>query len=144
MSHVNRSLGGEPIVPASNPISEGEDEIMAEVEQLLKGTVEELDRLLNAKNVLGDPIEKGNATVIPIVSYGFGFGAGGGGSAKTGDGAGTGAGGGIKPLGAIIIDDEGARVESVQGAMTTFAEVLGRTAGKAIDKATDAARPAKA
>ena len=112
---------------------------MENVENLLKGTVEELDRLLNAKNVLGDPIEKDNATVIPIVSYGFGFGAGGNANGKNGDGAGTGAGGGIKPLGAIIIDGEGARVESVQGAMTTFAEVLGQTAGKAIDKAADAA-----
>ena len=109
---------------------------MENVETLLKGTVEELDRLLNAKNVLGDPIEKGDATVIPIVSYGFGFGAGGGGGGKSGEGAGTGAGGGIKPLGAIILDKDGARVESVQGAMTTFAEVLGETAGKAIDKAS--------
>jgi uncharacterized spore protein YtfJ len=114
---------------------------MSNVETLLKGTVEELDRLLNAKNVLGDPIEKGSATVIPIVSYGFGFGAGGGSSQKTGDGAGTGAGGGIKPLGAIIIDDAGARVESVQGAMTTFAEVLGKAADKAIDKASDRVAP---
>src|SRR6056297_2351082 len=103
---------------------------MDDVEGLLKGTVAELDRLLNAKNVLGDPIEKGDATVIPIVSYGFGFGAGGGGGGKLGDGAGTGAGGGIKPLGAIILDKDGARVESVQGVMTTIAEVLGETAGK--------------
>jgi uncharacterized spore protein YtfJ len=115
---------------------------MEKVESLLKGTVEELDRLLNAKNVLGDPIEKGTATVIPIVSYGFGFGAGGGGDAKSGEGAGTGAGGGIKPLGAIIIDDEGARVESVQGVMTTFAEVFGNTVGKAIEASTG--RPSKA
>ncbi len=114
---------------------------MENVERLLKGTVEELDRLLNAKNVLGDPIEKGASTVVPIVSYGFGFGAGGGsGGQKTGDGAGTGAGGGIKPLGAIIIDDEGARVESVQGAMSTFAEVLGQTAGKAIEAASESAK----
>lgn len=116
---------------------------MENVERLLKGTVEELDRLLNAKNVLGDPIEKGSATVIPIVSYGFGFGAGGGASDKSGDGAGTGAGGGIKPLGAIIIDDHGARVKSVQGAMTTFAEVLGATAGKVIDKAANKPEPVK-
>ena len=114
---------------------------MENVERLLKGTVEELDRLLNAKNVLGDPIEKGAATVIPIVSYGFGFGAGGGGDAKNGEGAGTGGGGGIKPLGAIIIDDQGARVESVQGAMTTFAEVLGSTAKTAIEKASEGAKP---
>lgn len=106
---------------------------MAQVEGLLKGTVEELDRLLNAKNVLGDPIEKDGATVIPIVSYGFGFGAGGGTGGKAGDGAGTGAGGGIRPLGAIILDENGARVEAVHGAMTTLAEVIGRTATKAIE-----------
>ena len=116
---------------------------MENVEALLKGTVEELDRLLNAKNVLGDPIEKGDATVIPIVSYGFGFGAGGGARGKAGDGAGTGGGGGIKPLGAIILDKNGARVESVQGAMTTFAEVLGEAAGKAIDKASETMGPKK-
>ena len=116
---------------------------MENVERLLKGTEEELERLLNAKNVLGDPIEKGAATVIPIVSYGFGFGAGGNTNAKNGDGAGTGGGGGIKPLGAIIIDDEGARVESVQGPMTTFAEVLGETAGKAIETTAGRASASK-
>jgi uncharacterized spore protein YtfJ len=51
---------------------------MTDVDRLLKATVEELDKLLNPKNVLGDPIERDGATVIPIVSYGFGFGAGGG------------------------------------------------------------------
>ncbi len=107
---------------------------MENVERLLKGTVEELNRLLNAKNVLGDPIEKNGSTVIPIVSYGFGFGAGGTTGGKNGAGGGTGGGGGIKPLGAIIIDPEGARVEAVQGAMTTFAEVIGETASRAIDR----------
>ena len=50
---------------------------MEDVERLLKGTVEELEKLLNGKNVLGDPIEKGDAVIVPIVSYGFAFGAGG-------------------------------------------------------------------
>ncbi len=107
---------------------------MDDVERLLKGTVEELDRLLNAKNVLGDPIERDGSTVIPIVSYGFGFGAGGGSSPKTGDGGGTGGGGGIKPLGAIIFDGDGARVESVRGPVSNVAEILAETAGRAIDK----------
>lgn len=107
---------------------------MEDVEKLLKGTVEELDRLLNAKNVLGDPIERNGATVIPIVSYGFGFGAGGNSGAKTGSGAGTGGGGGIKPLGAIIFDANGARVEAVKGALSNVAEVIGEAAAHAIDK----------
>lgn len=107
---------------------------MSDVERLLKNTVEELDRLLNAKNVLGDPIEKGGATIIPIVSYGFGFGAGGTDGAKSGSGGGTGAGGGIKPIGAIILDDKGARVEAIKGAMSGLAEMLGDAAAHAIDK----------
>lgn len=115
---------------------------MEDIERLLKGTVDELDRLLNAKNVLGDPIEKDGATVVPIVSYGFGFGAGGTEGEKNGTGGGTGGGGGIKPLGAIIIDKDGARVEGVQGPMTTLAEVIGETASRAIDRG--AKRDAKA
>jgi len=106
---------------------------MEDVERLLKGTVEELDRLLNAKNVLGDPIERNGATVIPIVSYGFGFGAGGSAGGKSGQSGGTGGGGGIKPLGAIIFDGEGARVEAVKGAASSIAEMLGETAGRALD-----------
>ena len=111
---------------------------MENVERLLKGTVEELDRLLNAKNVLGDPIEKDGATIIPIVSFGFGFGAGSAGAEK----AGTGAGGGIKPLGAIIIDGNGARVEGVKGAVSSIAEMVGETASKAIASGV-AGKPSK-
>ena len=107
---------------------------MEDVERLLKGTVEELDRLLNAKNVLGDPIEKGAATVIPIVSYGFGFGAGGSTGGKAGAGSGTGGGGGIKPLGAIIFDDNGARVEAVKGTVTNVAEIVGEAVSRAMDR----------
>lgn len=107
---------------------------MDDVERLLKGTVEELDRLLNAKNVLGDPIEKNGSTVIPIVSYGFGFGAGGGEDNKSGQGGGAGGGGGIKPLGAIIFDAEGARVEAIKGAVSDLAEVFSGTEERAFDK----------
>jgi uncharacterized spore protein YtfJ len=96
---------------------------MTNVDALLKSTVEELDKLLNPRNVLGDPIEKDGATVIPIVSYGFGFGAGGG----------------IKPLGAIIIDANGARVEAVKGAMSGVAQTLAEAAGRAMGARTAAA-----
>ncbi|MDJ1014902.1 MAG: spore germination protein GerW family protein [Paracoccaceae bacterium] len=107
---------------------------MEDVERLLKGTVEELDKLLNAKNVLGDPIEREGATVIPLVSYGFGFGAGGGEGSKVSGLGGTGAGGGIKPIGAIILDSDGARVEAIKGTVSSVAQVIGETAAHAIDK----------
>ncbi len=106
---------------------------MEDVDRLLKGTVEELERLLSAKNVLGEPIERDGTTVIPIVSYGFGFGAGGKADAKAGTSGGTGGGGGIKPLGAIIFDQSGARVEAVKGAVSGIAEVLGDAVGRAME-----------
>ena len=117
---------------------------MEDVERLLKGTVEELERLLSAKNVLGDPIERDGATIIPIVSYGFAFGAGGGSGGKTGSatgtGGGTGGGGGIKPLGAIIIDSQGARVEGVHGATSELITTVAGATSKAIDKVADIAK----
>lgn len=114
---------------------------MDDVEKLLKGTVEELDRLLNAKNVLGEPIERDGKTVIPIVSYGFGFGAGGSRGGKSGDGSGTGGGGGIKPLGAIVFDESGARVEAVKGAVTNVAEIVGEAVSRAMSRAGKSETP---
>lgn len=116
---------------------------MDDIDRLLKGTVAELDKLLNARNVLGDPIDREGATVIPIVSYGFGFAAGGG-TVGTGapGGHGTGAGGGIKPVGAIIIDKEGARVESVRSTASGMAETLGNLAIKAMGARGGKAAPA--
>jgi uncharacterized spore protein YtfJ len=111
---------------------------MDDVEKLLKGTVEELDRLLSAKNVLGAPIEKDGATVIPIVSYGFGFGAGGA-QTKTGPSGGTGAGGGIKPVGAIVFDKDGARVEAVKGTMSSMADVVRDVAAAAVERGAKSA-----
>jgi uncharacterized spore protein YtfJ len=118
---------------------------MEDVERLLKGTVEELEKLLDARNVLGEPIERDGATIIPMVSYGFGFGAGGGTTSKSETNGGTGGGGGIKPLGAIIIDKDGARVEGVKGAVSSIAEMIGETAAHAMDRPLerDAKRSAK-
>ena len=106
---------------------------MDNVEQLVKSTVAELDKLLDARQVMGEAIEREGATVIPIVSYGFGFGAGGGTGPK-GDSGGTGAGGGIKPIGAIIFDQSGARVQAVTGTATTIAKIIGETAAHAMDR----------
>ena len=107
---------------------------MQDVAKLLQSTVDELDKLLNAKNVLGEPIDRDGATVIPIVSYGFGFGAGSGTgpAGAQGSGMGTAAGGGIRPVGAIILDEGGARVEAIRSNAATMAEAIGSTVSKVI------------
>lgn len=104
---------------------------MTEIDKLLKEAVGELDRLLQARNVAGEPIVHGETTLIPLVSYGFGFGAGGGTDPQArGEGGGTGGGGGIKPLAVVVIDGKGTRIEPVKGARTTMADALGALAGK--------------
>ena len=51
---------------------------MSEVEQLIKTTLGEIERILSTKAVVGEPITIEGKTIIPLVSIGFGFGGGGG------------------------------------------------------------------
>jgi len=95
---------------------------MEQVENLLKTTLAEIERLLTTKTVVGEPIEVGGNTIVPLVAVGFGFGGGGGtgeeqkATATKGTGGGTGGGGGIRPVAVVIVDkDGGARVETIRG-----------------------------
>ncbi len=48
------------------------------VENLAKTTLEEIEKVLTTRTVVGEPITVGDKTLIPLISIGFGFGAGGG------------------------------------------------------------------
>jgi len=108
---------------------------MADTEALLKQSVGELDKMLKAQNVIGEPTTHGGVTVIPLVSFGFGFGAGGGTGKESEGGAGTGGGGGIRPVAVIVIDDDGTRIQSIRGASATLLETLGEAVGKVVERA---------
>jgi uncharacterized spore protein YtfJ len=82
-------------------------------EELLKTTVEELDRLLSTKKIMGEPILFEDRMVIPVSEFGFGFGAGGG-SSERGGGEGSGAGGGISPVALVIITKGRSGAEGIQ------------------------------
>lgn len=80
----------------------------------IKTTVEELRKLINVENVVGQPIETEDKLLIPVMRMGVGFGVGenilG---ADKGDAAGAGA--GVEPISMVIIpkkgnDSEGVRV----------------------------------
>ncbi|MEM7223852.1 MAG: spore germination protein GerW family protein [Pseudomonadota bacterium] len=107
---------------------------MADTETLLKQSVGELDKLLKAQNVIGEPTTHGGVTVIPLVSFGFGFGTCGGTGKQSESGAGTGGGGGIRPVAVIIVDKEGARIQSIRGANATMLETLGETVGNVVER----------
>ncbi|MGE5602812.1 MAG: spore germination protein GerW family protein [Nitrososphaerales archaeon] len=103
------------------------DDRMAESAAKANAQVDELMRRMNAQAVFGEPIQKGNVTLIPVaaVTYGFGVGQGYGRGprnkegqpvgpeAEQGEGAGAGGGGGgmARPLGYIKIDENGAKWE---------------------------------
>jgi uncharacterized spore protein YtfJ len=99
---------------------------MNDIENLLKATFEEMQKIMSAKTVVGEPIAVEGRTLIPLVSIGMGFGAGGGsGKGKdTGDGGGAGGGVGIKPVALIVIDQEGVRVEQLKSALPSVMEKL--------------------
>jgi uncharacterized spore protein YtfJ len=109
---------------------------MEDVEKLFKTAIEEIERMLSTKRVVGEPITVEGNTLIPLVSVGFGFGAGGASGMcpvkadKTeGYGGGTGGGGGVKPIAVIIINKDGVRLESIKGAAGSLLEKVAETIG---------------
>ena len=112
---------------------------MEEVQNLVKTCVEEIERLLTTKTVVGEPITVEGNTLIPLISIGFGFGAGGGtGKAQKekgeGLGAGAGGGGGIKPVGVIVVNKEGVRIEPIKGAVASIGERVADIVAKIMEK----------
>jgi uncharacterized spore protein YtfJ len=112
---------------------------MENIQSILKSSLEELEKVLSTKTVVGEPIVVEGNTLIPLISIGFGFGAGGStGKNKKGDGenegSGTGGGGGIRPVALVIVNKEGVRVEPIKSGMASVFEHLGETIGEAIQK----------
>ena len=116
---------------------------MEDVEKLLRTAMGEVERMLNTKTVVGEPIVIEGNTLIPLVSLGYGIGAGGGtgvmkgGEAGEGKGAGTGGGGGVKPVAMIIINKDGVRLEPVKGGTSSALEKVAESIGKVVQKSAD-------
>jgi len=117
--------------------------VMEHVEGLLKTTLGEIERLLNTRTVVGEPISVEGNTVIPLISIGFGFGAGGGSGKETktvsaeGYGGGSGGGGGIKPVAIIVVDKNGVRVEPIRRGAASVIEKAGEAIGRIVEKRAD-------
>jgi uncharacterized spore protein YtfJ len=116
---------------------------MEDVEKLVKTTLGEIEKVLDAKTVVGEPITIEGTILIPLMSVGFGFAAGGGtGKGETkesmeGGGSGTGGGGGVKPIAVIVIDKDGVRIEPIKGGMATAMEKLSETIPDIAAKVTE-------
>ncbi len=108
---------------------------MKDVESLFGKAIEEIERMLNTKTVVGEPIVIEGNTLIPLVSVGFGFGVGAGEGTDpkkgAGTGGGTGGGGGVKPVAMIVVNKDGVRIESIKGGTASVLEKVVETVGKA-------------
>lgn len=114
---------------------------MQDVENLVRTSLGEIQKVLNTKTVVGEPMTVEGTTIIPLISIGFGFGAGGGqgkGESKQkgeGIGGGAGGGGGIRPVALIVVTKDGlVRVETVKGSLTSALEKVAEVVPQTIEK----------
>jgi uncharacterized spore protein YtfJ len=121
---------------------------MQDIEALLKVTLGEIEKLLSAKSVVGEPITVDGTTIIPLLSIGFGIGAGAG-SGKSGKdasceggGSGTGGGGGVKPVAVVVIDKDGVRVEPLKPGGTGVMDKVGDLVTRVMEKKQDGPKTA--
>ena len=80
-----------------------------DIQDIIKVLLGELGQLVQTKSVVGDPIEAGEAIVIPVSRISFGFGGGGGSTpskkSEPGEGSGMGGGAHIEPVAFIVIHE---------------------------------------
>jgi uncharacterized spore protein YtfJ len=85
-------------------------ESKAQVNESLETLFSHLERFLKTETVIGEPIEVGETTLIPIITVSFGCAGGGGGGKdeKGSDALGTGVGVGarISPDAVVVIKDD--------------------------------------
>ena len=113
---------------------------MEVVENITRTTLQEMEKVLTSRTIVGEPVTFEGRTIIPLISIAFGFGAGGGsgkgeGQRKgEGEGGGTGGGALIRPVAVIISDKDGMRVEPVIGGLSGAMEKIGESLPKLIEK----------
>ena len=114
---------------------------MENIENLFDKAIAEIERMLNTKTVVGEPITVEGNTLIPLINVGFGFGVGVGQGTEpkkgAGSGGGTGGGGGVKPVALVIINEDGVRVEPIKSGTASVLEKVADTLGKAASAKTE-------
>ena len=97
---------------------------MNSIEGLIERVMGELHRIVQTKTVVGEPVEAGDLTLIPVSKITFGFGAGGG---QQGKGqSGTGGGATVEPIAFVVIDRDGkAQILTLSDKDVSWSQILG-------------------
>ena len=77
----------------------------ATLESLIERVLGELHRMVKTETVVGEPVEAGEVTLIPVSKISFGFGAGGGAEGK--GQSGTGGGASVEPIAFVVVHADG-------------------------------------
>jgi len=113
-------------------------------EEVLQVILKNVETVAKAKTIIGDPIELGGNTVVPICKVSVGFGAGGSEmKGDKGENSGGGGGGGftVEPIAFLVIHDNEVNLLPVKPdkignfakAIPLTVEKLGEIAGKAMN-----------
>jgi uncharacterized spore protein YtfJ len=110
------------------------------MDQVFSAATSEIERILNTKTVVGEPMVVDGNTIIPLMSVGFGFGLGTGTGSDPkrgqGGGGGVGGGGGIRPVALLIVDKNGVRLETLKGGTASAIEKVAEGVGNLLAKRT--------
>jgi len=117
---------------------------MQDIEKLFDKAVGEIERMLNTKTIVGEPMSIEGNTLIPLINVGFGFGVGSGEGTEPqkgkGQGGGTGGGGGVKPVALVVVNKDGVRVEPIKSGTASVLEKVAESVGKSMaDKSGNSA-----
>jgi uncharacterized spore protein YtfJ len=92
---------------------------------VIKTAMDQIQYIAKTETVIGEPIQSGNVTLIPVSKISVGFAAGGAGNEnKAGSGAGTGGGINITPVAFITIVDDKVQVHPVSKSDPGLAKIL--------------------
>jgi len=83
------------------------DDVVSAAERTAERIAEKLGASVRTSKVFGDPVERGDVTVIPVARARWGFGGGGGRSQDDQSGTGGGGGATMSPVGYIEIRGDG-------------------------------------
>jgi len=105
----------------------------------LETITSELEKFITTKTVVGEPIDVGGVTLVPVQTVSFGFGSGGGegkSEKDTGTGGGGGAGARLRPIAIVAVKDGDVQVYNLgsKGVMEKLAEMVPQVLAKVKSK----------
>ncbi|PLX15370.1 MAG: sporulation protein [Candidatus Muiribacterium halophilum] len=117
------------------------------LDNIVKTLIEQLKDSIQCQTVVGQPVQAGDTTIIPVSKVSFGFAAGGGEKKKLpGFGAGTGGGASVEPVAFIVVQGDQVRLlpvnkggkwmdklldpENYERLNEVFSKIIGEKTGK--------------